>query len=184
VERLGGNEPVAIDVRIVAATHRDLRAMVAAGTFRQDLYYRLSVLVVALPPLRDRRDDIEAIALYFLEASAGRGRREVVGIAPQAKELLLRYAWPGNVRELRNVIERAVVFGSGPLVRTDDLPPEIRGHPAAAAEPGLSLPMPLGELERLDVEAALAAAGGNKSKAARILGIDRPTLYAKLKSYG
>lgn len=184
VERLGGRDSTDVDVRVVAATHRDLRSMVHDGRFREDLYYRLSVLVLELPPLRARPGDVELIARRFVEEAAHRARREVPGIAPGVLECLRRYEWPGNVRELRNAIERAVVLGRGPTIAEVDLPAEIRAASSGNAPGKLTLPLPLAELVRLDVIAALEAAAGNKSKAARILGIDRATLYARLKDYG
>jgi len=185
--RLGGTHPVAVDVRVIAATHVDLKEAVAAGRFREDLYYRLSVLVAAIPPLRERREDIEALARHFLDRLARRAPRRVDGIAPAALDVLTAYRWPGNVRELRNVIERAVMLGAGEVIEVDDLPPEIRGsHPAPAPAAGeqVTLPLPVDELERRNLFAALAATGGNKTRAARLLGVDRVTLYNRLRKYG
>ena len=187
VLRLGGSQPIAVDVRVIAATHVDLREAVAAGRFRQDLYYRLSVLVAAIPPLRARREDIEALARHFLDRLARRAPRLVDGIAPAALDALTAYRWPGNVRELRNVIERAVMLGAGEVIEVDDLPPEIRGSypaPAPAAGEQVALPLPVDELERRNLLAALAATGGNKTRAARLLGIDRVTLYNRLRKHG
>jgi len=185
--RLGGTRPVAIDVRVIAATHVPLKEAVAAGRFREDLYYRLSVLVTVIPPLRERREDIEALARHFLDSLARRAPRRVAGIAPAALDALTAYRWPGNVRELRNVIEHAVMLGTGDLIEVGDLPSEISGSspapPPVAGEP-ITLPQPFDELERHNLLAALAVTGGNKTRAARLLGIDRVTLYNRLRKHG
>ncbi|HTM21995.1 MAG TPA: sigma 54-interacting transcriptional regulator, partial [Kofleriaceae bacterium] len=172
VMRLGGSHPIAINVRLIAATHVDLREAVAAGRFREDLYYRLSVLVASIPPLRERREDIAAMARHFVVQLARRAPHRVDGISDAAVAVLTGHRWPGNVRELRNVIERAVMLGTGGIIEVDDLPAELRGGatgPAAPLAPGqqVSLPMPADELERHNLLAALAATSGNKSKAAR-----------------
>jgi DNA-binding NtrC family response regulator len=185
--RLGGTRPVAVDVRVIAATHVPLKEAVAAGRFREDLYYRLSVLVTVIPPLRERRDDIEALARHFLDRLVRGAPRRVGGIAPAALDALTAYRWPGNVRELRNVIEHAVMLGTGDVIEVDDLPPEIRGsHPVPAPVAGeqVTLPQPFDELERHNLLAALAVTGGNKTRAARLLGIDRVTLYNRLRKHG
>jgi DNA-binding NtrC family response regulator len=187
--RLGGTHLVAVDVRVIAATHVDLKEAVVAGRFRDDLYYRLSVLVAAIPPLRERREDIDVLARHFLDRLVRHAPRRVDGIAPAAMTALTAYRWPGNVRELRNVIERAVMLGAGEVIEVDDLPPEIRGNhlapaPAPTAGEQVALPMPVDELERRNLLAAMAATGGNKTRAARLLGIDRVTLYNRLRKYG
>jgi len=187
--RLGGNRLVAVDVRVIAATHVDLKEAVAAGRFRDDLYYRLAVLVASIPPLRERRDDIAVLARHFLDRLVQRAPRRVDGIAPAALTALTAYRWPGNVRELRNVIERAVMLGTSDVIDVDDLPPEIHGShgaPASAPTAGehVALPLPVDELERRNLLAALAATGGNKTRAARLLGIDRVTLYNRLRKHG
>jgi transcriptional regulator with PAS, ATPase and Fis domain len=186
--RLGGTHPVAVDVRVIAATHVDLKEAVAANRFREDLYYRLSVLSAVIPPLRARREDIAVLARHFLEQLAPRAPRRVAGLAPAALDALLAHRWPGNVRELRNVIERAVMLGTGERVEVSDLPPELRdgppAPPAAGAGEHVALPLPVDELERRNLLAALAATGGNKTRAARLLGIDRVTLYNRLRKHG
>jgi DNA-binding NtrC family response regulator len=187
VTRVGGTHPVAVDVRVIAATHADLKEAVAAGRFREDLYYRLSVLVAAIPPLRERREDIDALARHFLARLVCHAPRRVDGISPAAMTALTGHRWPGNVRELRNVIERAVMLGANPVIEVDDLPPEIRRASPVAAPPDgtqVGLPMPVDELERRNLLAALAATGGNKTRAARLLGIDRVTLYNRLRKLG
>jgi DNA-binding NtrC family response regulator len=185
--RVGGTKEIAVDVRLVAATHRDLRQMVGEGRFREDLLYRLSVIQTALPPLRERRDDIPLLVEHFLRALGERVSRRVDQVAPAALDVLCRYRWPGNVRELRNVLERALVLGDGPVVELDDLPPELLHAapplPAGGVAEASALVRPLAELEREAIAAALAATGGNKARAAALLGIDRTTLYRKLKDY-
>jgi two-component system, NtrC family, response regulator AtoC len=185
--RLGGTHPVEVDVRVIAATHVDLKEAVAARRFREDLFYRLSVLVAVIPPLRDRREDIAPLARHLLDRLVRRAPRRVDGIAPAALDVLTAHRWPGNVRELRNVIERAVMLGTGDVIEVDDLPPEVRGgHPAPAPVAGgqVALPLPFDELERHNLLAALAVTGGNKTRAARLLGIDRVTLYNRLRKHG
>ena len=182
--RVGGTREMTVDVRLVAATHRDLRQLVREGRFREDLLYRLSVIQTELPPLRERRDDIPLLTEHFLRVIGERVGRRVERVAPAALEVLCRYRWPGNVRELRNVIERALVLGDGATLETDDLPPELLlvAPPAATSAAGVVV-RPLAELEREAIAAALAATAGNKARAAALLGIDRTTLYRKLKDY-
>ena len=183
--RVGGTKEVAVDVRLVAATHRNLKEMVAASQFREDLLYRLSVIQTELPSLRQRRDDIPDLVQHFADMLGDSMGRRIESIAPDAVEVLGRYNWPGNVRELRNVVERALVLGDGPVLELDDLPPELMhqapAETAAAAVSAGGQVLPLAELERQAIEAALAATGGNKARAAALLGIDRSTLYRKLK---
>jgi transcriptional regulator with PAS, ATPase and Fis domain len=187
--RVGGTHLVSVDVRVIAASNVNLKEAVAAGRFREDLYYRLSVLVAVIPPLRDRREDIAVLARHFLDRLVRGAPRRVDGIAPAALDALTAYRWPGNVRELRNVIERAVMLGASETIEVDDLPPDVRGpHSAPASAPAageqVALPMPFDELERRNLLAALAASSGNKTRAARLLGIDRVTLYNRLRKYG
>ena len=184
--RVGGTRELTVDVRLVAATHRDLRQQVTEGRFREDLLYRLGVIQTQLPPLRERRDDIPLLALHFLKVIGDRVGRRVEQVAPAALELLARYRWPGNVRELRNVVERALVLGDGPILEVDDLPPELlltAPPPPVGSLGGTPTVRPLAELEREAIAAALSATGGNKARAAALLGIDRTTLYRKLKDY-
>ncbi len=185
--RVGGTKEVKVTVRLIAATHRDLTSMVAEGTFRQDLLYRLSVIHTELAPLRERTDDIEPLVRFFADALGEAMGRRIEDIAPDALAGLNRYQWPGNVRELRNVVERALVLGDGPTLQLDDLPPEML-H-AAPIEPGAPPAVTpgtvrtLAQLEREAIAAALEATGGNKARAAALLGIDRTTLYRKLKDH-
>jgi DNA-binding NtrC family response regulator len=192
--RVGGTEEVSVDVRLIAATHRDLRQLVTDGAFREDLLYRLSVIQTRLPPLRERREDIPELVRHFCAVLGDDMGRHVARIADDALEVLTNYRWPGNVRELRNVVERALVLGDGPVLELDDLPPELHlvagvgaGLPSgipSVAGPGAFASgkvLPLAELEHQAITAALEATGGNKARAAALLGIDRTTLYRKLK---
>jgi DNA-binding NtrC family response regulator len=184
--RVGGTKEVSVSVRLIAATHRDLRAMVADGRFREDLLYRLSVIQTELPPLRERPEDIELLVRHFAGMLGDEIGRRIESIAPDALAVLQRYRWPGNVRELRNVVERALVLGDGPELELDDLPPELLlsapAGPAPVAPPSGTI-RTLEELERIAIAEALAATGGNKARAAALLGIDRTTLYRKLKDH-
>jgi two-component system response regulator AtoC len=178
IRRVGGNELVPVDVRIIAATNRDLRRLVDEGRFREDLYYRLKVVTVHVPPLRERPEDIPLLAQHFLRKAAAAAGKAVVGLARETLDLLAAYPWPGNVRELEHVIERAVILTTSTLLTPEDLPRELR-PPAAAAPPAAPAGrrMTLEELKRWYVEQVLAETGGNKARAAEILGIDRRTLY-------
>jgi two-component system response regulator HydG len=187
-ERVGGEGSIDVDVRLVSATHRDLARMVAEGRFRDDLYYRLDVVPIRLPPLRERAGDVEELARTFLARSAPRLGREVTGFTPEAMELLRRHRWPGNVRELQNLVEQAVVFAEGSEVTAADLPEGLRraSEPARLPVPtgDRSLPEVLDDLERQLVLAAFEKARGVKAEAARLLGIKPSALYYKLEKYG
>ncbi len=195
-ERVGGEETVEVDVRLVSATNRDLVAMVKEGRFREDLYYRLDVVPIRLPPLRERPGDVEELALHFLARAAPRLGRAVKGFSPEALELLRRHRWPGNVRELENVIEQALVFAEGELVTPAELPQALRRAPAleaVAGLAGLALPAPaadrsltetLEDIERQLILAAFEKAKGVKAETARLLGIKPSALYYKLEKYG
>ncbi|MCJ2025657.1 sigma-54-dependent transcriptional regulator [Methylobacterium sp. J-067] len=174
-----GGRPLRIDVRLVAATHRDLPALVAEGRFRADLYYRLAVVPIALPPLRDRLADIVPLAEYFLAAF---GKRLSAGAAAR----LLAYPWPGNVRELRNVVERAAVLVRGGMIAADeiDLPGSAPAAPDTAEDEAGDLPGAVARLERRMIARALEDEGGNRTRAAKRLGIQRQLLYAKIERYG
>jgi two-component system response regulator AtoC len=178
--RVGGNEAIPVDVRIIAATNRDLRKQVEAGAFREDLFYRLNVVTIHVPALREHAQDIPLLAQHFLEKYAAAAGRSVAGLAREALALLSAYPWPGNVRELEHVIERAVALSSSTLILPEDLPPEVGGATATPPE----LPrrrMTLEELRRWYLNAVLEETGGNKVRAAEILGIDRRTLYRILE---
>jgi two-component system response regulator HydG len=191
IQRVGGEETIHVDVRILAATNRDLEAEVKAGRFREDLFFRLNVVTLNVPRLRERQDDIPLMAQYFLERFAKKNRKTVKGIAPLAMEMMLKYAWPGNVRELENTMERAVILMIGDHVTEKELPLSI-AHYYDQAHPGINTrPAPvqtgmrsLEEIEKEAVLSTLRATNGNKSETARRLGITRKTLHNKLKRFG
>jgi transcriptional regulator with PAS, ATPase and Fis domain len=186
VQRIGETRTRRVDVRVIAATHRDLEVEVAQGRFREDLFYRLNVIPLLVPPLRLRGDDVLLLAQRFLERErTERGRTQVEGFSPAALGALRAHAWPGNVRELENAVERAAALAEGPLIGLDDLPEAVRGG-NVAAEPALALPetVTLAEAERILIRHALDATGGNKKEAARRLGIGLATLYRKLAAEG
>jgi len=183
IRRVGENKNRKVDVRIIAATNRDLALGVASGVFRQDLYYRLKVVELHVPALRDRRDDILPLARILLAGSAHWMKRKVSGLTPGATDQLVRYAWPGNVRELENAMERAVALTAGTRVELEDLPEEIRhACPVPVASDGTV--RPLDEVEKEYILAALSLNGGNQTRTAEQLKIGSATLYRKLKSYG
>jgi len=183
--RLGAERPVVVDVRVVAATNRDLPELVNEGVFRQDLFYRLDVIGLRIPPLRERAGDVEILSRFFLKRFAEQLGKPVPLLAPAAVEALAAYPWPGNVRELQNAIERLVVLRDGPEIRAADLPSEIRAPGArSGAVAGRSLQEVLAATEREMVAAALIETRGNKSAACRLLGISRPTLDKKIVDYG
>jgi len=181
IRRVGSSEAVKIDVRIVAATNRELDEEVKEGRFREDLYFRINVVTVRLPPLRERPSDIPLLVNHFLAKYAARERRADAGIAEEAMAALRRYAWPGNVRELENVIERSLALSKDGVILPSDLPGELSGAGHAPPQ-GLADDRPtLAELERRYIELVLSETGGNKKRAAEILGIDRRTLYRTLE---
>ena len=182
VQRLGENLTRTVDVRVLAATNRKLEDEVAAGGFREDLYHRLDVLQIELPPLRERPGDIDLLIEHFLLASARKLEQPTRRLAPEAHALLARYDWPGNVRQLRNVVERAAIMAPGDTIRPDDLPEAIRG--AEASESFHTPIVSLAEVEQMHILRVLEHCGGNKKATAELLGIDRSTLYAKLRQYG
>ena len=183
IRRVGENRVRMVDVRILAATNRDLAQGVAGGVFRQDLYYRLKVVELRVPPLRERKDDILPLARVLLGEAAMRMKRKISGIAPAAADQLLRYEWPGNVRELANTMERAVALSRGSRVELEDLPEEIRNvFPRPVATAGTL--RPLDEIEKEYILVALELNGGNQTHTAQQLKIGSATLYRKLKSYG
>jgi len=185
-ERLGSNRAIPLDARVITATNRDLSKMVAAGTFRSDLFYRIAVVKLRVPPLRDRGDDLQMLAERMLADLAPSAGRRVGGFSPEAVELMRRYPWPGNVRELRNAIERALAVGESPLIEPRDLPETV--HAATPEQPTdeslVRLPAKLDWLEARAIEAALRATGGNQRRAALVLGINRVTLHRKLRAAG
>jgi DNA-binding NtrC family response regulator len=201
---VGSSEPIQVDVRILAATHQDLERLIKEGHFREDLYYRLNVISIQVPPLRDRREDIAELAMHFLRVYAARSGKPVGHLDDDALMALKSFSWPGNIRQLENVIERAVVVAEEGAVTLRELPPELHGVPHEAngdhGEDGWSrgpyrarhTPLVIGrgkhedreQRERERLVRALAQAKGNKAEAARALGLARSTLLSRLKKYG
>ncbi len=175
--RVGGTRPRRVDVRLVAATNRDLAEAMKTGAFRQDLYFRINTIAVKLPPLRERREDIALLATHFVGTTAAYG---VKRLSPRVLAALEAYDWPGNVRELLHAIERAVILSKGEEIQPEDLPPEVLGAPGAASSPGGSLE----QMERQHIVATLRQVGGHRGKAAALLAIDPKTLYRKIIAYG
>jgi two-component system response regulator HydG len=176
IRRVGDTRAFAVDVRFVCATHRDLPARVASGQFREDLYYRLKVLVLRLPPLRDRPEDVLPLAARLLAAE----KRPGPGFTPEAKRLLRAYRWPGNVRELGNAVRHAAALARGRIIEPEHLPDEVRAPTSAATAEARTL----AEVEREHVLKVLERCGGSQAEAARVLGIGRNTLWRKLRAYG
>ncbi|GAB4482796.1 MAG: sigma-54 dependent transcriptional regulator [Thermodesulfovibrionales bacterium] len=177
--RVGGTKTLTVNVRVIAATNKDLRELTAAGKFREDLFYRLTVINITIPPIRDRRDDIAVLAEHFMALYGRKLEKPVRNIGRDALGLLERYDWPGNVREIENVIERAVIICDGEEIQADDL-----SMPYAAAGSSRSAPGSLEEMEREHILRVLREAEGNQSRASQMLGIDRKTLYLKIRKYG
>lgn len=181
--RIGGKEPVTVDVRVIAATNQDIEEMVRDGRFREDLYFRLNVCLLKIPPLRERREDIEELAYYFLEKYSREYSKEIKGFTPQTLEKLLSYSWPGNVRELENAVARAVASSKAQVLTPDDFP--FSEKPSEKEEiPLLPLAKATEELEKRLIKEALEVSGGNQTQAAKILQISRQTLSTKIKQYG
>ena len=195
ITRVGGRDPIPVDVRIVSATHRALRTEVAAGRFRADLMFRLRVIPIFLPPLRDRPGDVALLTSKLVSELNGRSRRRVLEVAPEAMRALEAYPWPGNVRELRNALEYAFAVGDGPILLQSDLPPEVFDGPedgetllerGASAMPPQAAPADAATLpaEAQRLLHALALSGGQRESAARMLGMSRVTLWRRMKAYG
>ena len=183
VRPVGSSRTIRVDIRIVAATNADIEKAVAEGRFRTDLYYRLGVITITMPPLRERREDIELLAEKFLRNACSRAQR-TVSISPPAMAALTAYEWPGNVRELENVVERLVVFSRGSTIDVADLPPTLQ-HGPQDLKTALFQDLPsLDELERRYLRHVLDAVGGNRTRAAEVLGVDRRTLYRMAERYG
>jgi DNA-binding NtrC family response regulator len=199
-ERVGGTKPIKVDVRIIAATNKDLEREVKEGLFRADLYHRLKVITIQMPPLRERREDIPLLVETFIEELGRKNGKKVKGITGAALKVLMRYDWPGNVRELKNCIESALVVADGDMITLGDLPehvlkmvgqepPPLASVPAVqtdelnAAQPQIRVGMSMDEVEREIIRATLAYTGNNKTKAARILNIGKKTLFRKIKKY-
>lgn len=192
VQRVGSDKPLTVDVRVIAATNRNLQEEVAAKRFREDLYFRLNVINIEVPPLRRRPEDIPLLAAHFLQRYAERNRKSIKGFSPQALDILLRHDWPGNVRELENAVERAAILCNGDLITPRELPQTVSqsGGAAPLAEApaeqgeGSLAGLKLDDVERRAIEETLRQTGDNKSEAARRLGITRATLHNKLRKYG
>jgi len=190
-ERVGGNTPISVDVRVIAATNRDIEKEVAEGRFRHDLFFRLRVLEIVVPPLRKRTDDIPVLAEYFLDKYAKETGRKFQGFSPEAMDALMTHRWPGNVRELKNVVERSVVLGSPPWIHEQDLllsslsttgETDIRKS-TTTTKTSVFEPLTLEQMEKLHIKKTLDFSQWNKSQAARTLGIERTTLDRKIKRY-
>ena len=187
ITRVGGEEVIKVDVRIIAATNKDLAQEIEAGRFREDLYYRLNVVALEMPPLRERREDIPLLAQHFLEALSRDNRKNIKGFTPQAMDRLIRYDWPGNVREVMNAVERGVVLSRSEYLDEQVLsliPRDESLSREVLSRHGVNADMPLDEVEKASILKTLESAGGNKSEAARRLGITRRTLHKRLKLYG
>ncbi len=188
IQRVGSDKSEHVDVRVIAATNRDLKKEVQERRFREDLYFRLNVISLEVPPLRQRREDIPLLAAHFLSRFSERNRKSIKGFSPQSMDMLLHYDWPGNVRELENAVERAVILCTGDTVLGPELPMAVTGAGETATTRSTDMPsslagMPLEEVERLAIEETLRETGDNKSAAARKLGITRATLHKKLRKY-
>jgi DNA-binding NtrC family response regulator len=188
IRPVGADFNLKVDVRIIAATNQELKQAMAAGKFRDDLYYRLNVFRIHLPPLRERQDDVPFLANYFLKVYGERNRRQFKGFSDPAMGYLLNYSWPGNIRELENAVERAVTLADGPLVQPRDLPAEVRerGLPLLTEGANESFPddLTLAQLEARYIRRVIQKEGGNLTRAARSLGISRSTLWRKIGRYG
>jgi DNA-binding NtrC family response regulator len=185
VRPLGANQGEKVDTRVLSASNRNLEDLVRSDKFRQDLYYRLNVIRIELPPLRYRYDDVPLLVQHFIEKFAAGAKRQVDGIGPEALAALKNYDWPGNIRELEHTIERAVLLGKGSRIELEDLPPNIvvDGQSSIILAQALTRQLTLRDLEREYVAKVLDATNGNKTEAAKILGVDRTTLYRKLEEY-
>jgi two-component system response regulator HydG len=185
VRPLGAARSEKVDVRVLSATNRDLVQRMREGAFREDLFYRLNVIEVVLPPLRDRAEDVLPLSDHFLEQAAQRTGKRIIAFTQPALKILLAYPWPGNVRELENVVERAVALAEGDQIGPDDLPVQLRERRSTdVLAAALARNLTLAELEREYINRVLQAEGGNKTRAAQRLGLDRKTLYRKLEEYG
>lgn len=184
-ERLGGSETIRVDVRLLAATHKDLSRMISEETFRQDLYFRLAVVPVHLPPLRERNSDIPELAYFFLRRFSDKNRKDIKNIHPEALNLLMQYSWPGNIRELENTVERAVILCLGEQITPHDLPPQLLSKDLQHQPTQDRDETPtLSDMEREVIRSTLEKTGNNKSQTARLLGVARQTLLNKIKEYG
>jgi DNA-binding NtrC family response regulator len=187
IRRVGGTHELNVDVRVIAATNRDLRAMVADGGFRDDLYYRINVLSIDVPPLRERREDIPVLIDYFLKKHSKNASRPVTGLTPETKKLMNEYSWPGNVRQLESAIERAILLSEGDLITLEDLPSEVRQDVGPAADSAFKLPaegINFEDVERNLITQAMDQTDYNITKAAKLLGLTFRTLQYRLEKFG
>jgi DNA-binding NtrC family response regulator len=184
IKKVGGTESIKVDVRIIAATNQPLEPLVKSGKFREDLFDRLNVVAITLPPLRERKEDIPSLANHFLQKFSGENHKNISHVSPEALEILTRYSWPGNVRELEHTIERAVIFSIHPMILPEDLPKKMSEEVGGPEILIPEKPLSLRELEKRYVLKVLQETGGNKKKASEILGIDRVTLYRILEKEG
>jgi len=189
VRRVGATQPVRVDIRLIAATNRDLSEALERGLLREDLYYRLNVFHIELPPLRERPEDIPLLATHFARKYGARMGKKIEGLSERALEILLKYSFPGNVRELENAVERAVVLAEGSYVEPADLPPALVGESVKSLPEGerdgfYAPTLSLEDVERRHITRAIGAASGNLSRAARTLGVSRSTLWRKMRQYG
>jgi len=185
IRRVGENEPIHVDVRLIAATNQDLEKLIEEGQFREDLYYRLNVIPIHMPPLRERKDDIALLVKHFLTQHHAKGNTKITDVSPEAMEIITNYEWTGNVRELENVIERAVVLASGTVLQQEDLPQSVQREKRVKGGSDLQLEgRTLEELEKHYILKTLDAHDWNQKKASELLGISTTTLWRKLKSYG
>jgi two-component system response regulator HydG len=185
IQRVGSPTPIMLDVRVIAATNRNLRDWVKNGRFRQDLYYRLNVVEVFLPPLRDRKDDLPLLCRHFLNALNERMGKGINGLSRQAQAALFRHDWPGNVRELARTIEHAALLAKGNFIGLKDLPPSFQQGPELSMPPvAMVAPPTLDQAEREQILQALRTAGNNKVRAAELLGVSRRSLYRMLHRHG
>ncbi|MDH4318945.1 MAG: sigma-54 dependent transcriptional regulator, partial [Desulfobulbaceae bacterium] len=182
LERLGGSHPIKVDVRIICATAKNLTEQVKQGHFREDLYYRLQVIPIEVPPLRARKEDIPALCAHFL-GDLSQDRSRSFSLSPQAAQCLQNYHFPGNIRELRNILERATVLASGPFIETKDLPADLSGVLPEKENADVTLAQAVAEAEKTCIFNALKKTGYNKTETAKILGISRKNLWQKLKLY-
>ena len=182
--RLGGEVPIEVDVRIISATNKDLTAEVESGRFREDLYYRLKVVTIDVPPLKDHRNDIPLFVSAFLQEYSKENNKDVSQIDREAMDRLMNYDWPGNVRELKNTIESMVVMATSDRIELSDLPANIRGAQNSQPPPFSHSGMSMEEIEKEVIRKTLEDTGGNKTKASRILGIGLRTLHRKIQKYG
>jgi DNA-binding NtrC family response regulator len=184
-ERLGGTKTIKVDVRLIAATNRDLRAALEEGTFRQDLYYRLNVVPIDIPPLRDHKEDVPDLVKLFLNRFSSQAGKQFTGVSPEAMDMLIAFHWPGNVRELENIIERAVALSEGPVLQPGDIHLDaVRTKPASGTAPLIPEGQTLEQWEDEMIREALRRANGNKSQAARMLGLSRNALRYRLSKIG